>query len=132
MRKIWGILIISLSVLLLAGCLEKLTMQKITDRFSEDHIFIAPTVRELQELNQKLVDLGCEECRVSNTMDIQGEGHICDLLVYEFRTISDAENFYRFYLNQMPEEEKHHSMIRRRDQFVFMSDSEDAIKRAIR
>jgi hypothetical protein len=132
MKKLWGFFSLTCLLILLSGCLEKLTMQKIVDRFSDDHIFVASTQRELQDLNKTLEALGCENCQVVSYMDIQGDSHECELLVYQFKTIGEAERFYQFYRDELSEADKVYPLIRRRDQFVMMSNSEEAIKKAIR
>jgi hypothetical protein len=132
MKKIWGLFSLACLLILLSGCVEKLTMQKIVDRFSDDHEFIASTHRELQDLNAELIDLGCENCQVVSYMIIRGDSHVCELLVYQFKSIGEAESFYQFYRNNLSDDDKPYPLIRRRDQFVMMSSSDEAIKKAIR
>ena len=130
MRKI-RILWLFLLVILLTSCIQKRTMTDMVFALSDDHLAVAPTPNELLVFQHTIQRLGCDQCRVKAYVIITGEGHDCETLIIEFQTIGEAGSYYDLYKYSLEEKDKDYPMIRRRDQIVILSNSEQAIKKAL-
>lgn len=98
---------------------------------SEDHLAVAPTPNELLVFQHTIQALGCDQCRVKAYVIITGEDHDCQTMIIEFQTIGEAGTYYDLYKYTFGEEDRNYPMIRRRDQIVILSNSEQAIKKAL-
>lgn len=120
-----------LLVIFLTSCIQKRTMTDMVFALSEHHMAVSPTPNELLVFQHTVQALGCDQCRVKDYVVITGEDHDCETMIIEFQTIGDAGTYYEFYKNTLDKDGKYYPLIRRRDQIVILSNSEEAIKKAL-
>jgi len=128
----WGfVFIFSMLSMMLCSCIEKTTMVDISRAFADDHLVMTPTVSDFENLYETLEAHGCHTCLVKTFMYIYGQSHSCTTLVIEFQSIKDASTYYNIYKNEIDEALKVYEHIRRRDQIIILSTSENAMNLAL-